>query len=76
MTEDSQRPPRLEDAAGEADRGQGREQMKPGDEAPPGDASAGENLCRVCQGTGSVEGEPCANCGGTGRTTEIVSAGP
>ncbi|MDP9400480.1 MAG: hypothetical protein M3P39_05945 [Actinomycetota bacterium] len=76
MSEESERTPRLEDAAGAADRSQGREQMTPGDEVPPGDPSAGENLCRVCAGTGSVEGEPCTNCGGTGRTTEIVSAGP
>lgn len=46
--------------------------VNPGDEAPPGSAQTGENTCRECEGSGSVEGRPCSSCGGTGRVTEIV----
>jgi DnaJ-class molecular chaperone len=67
---------RLEDAGRVADHGEHRDEMKPGDEAPPGDALAGENLCRVCSGSGTVDGRPCASCAGTGTTTSIISGGP
>jgi hypothetical protein len=68
--------PHTEDAARAADHDEHREEMKPGDEAPPGDELAGENICRVCAGSGEVDGRTCANCAGTGTTTSIVSGGP
>ena len=68
--------PHTEDAARAADHEEHREEMKPGDEAPPGDQLAGENICRVCRGSGELDGQPCANCAGTGMTTSIISGGP
>jgi hypothetical protein len=51
--------------------------MNPGDEAPPGAPSTGENLCRECRGTGRLAGgRACPNCGGTGRVVQGISAGP
>jgi rubrerythrin len=51
--------------------------MNPGDDAPPGTPATGENLCRVCGGTGLTENdEACPECGGTGRVITAVSAGP
>jgi hypothetical protein len=41
--------------------------MNPGDEAPAGTPGTGENICPVCQGSGKLRGQSCANCGGTGR---------
>jgi RecJ-like exonuclease len=73
MSEESQHP---EDAARAADHDEQREAMAPGDEAPPGDPTAGENLCRTCAGTGEVDGRTCPTCEGTGRTTSAVSGGP
>jgi len=61
-----------EDAGRTADRGEQREVMTPGDEAPLGDPAAGENLCRVCNGTGDVDGERCEACGGSGKVASGV----
>jgi hypothetical protein len=47
----------------------------PGDEATPGTAGAGENICPACTGSGRVEGGPCPNCGGTGRIVEGIGGG-
>ena len=67
----SQDPSNLEDAALS-----GRdEEMAPGDEAPPGEEAAGENLCRACAGSGEVDGQTCPECGGTGKVTSAVSGG-
>ena len=42
----------------------------PGDEAPPGTPGTGENLCRVCGGSGiDAERRRCEACGGTGKVT-------
>ena len=41
--------------------------MNPGDEAPPGTAGTGENVCPLCHGTGKLGRNACANCGGTGK---------
>lgn len=49
-----------------------RPATNPGDEAPPGTAGAGENICRACKGAGSIDGEPCPECGGTGRIVEGI----
>lgn len=50
----------------------GRDDMRPGDEAPPGAPSAGENLCRNCGGSGKVDGADCPECEGTGMVEEAV----
>jgi hypothetical protein len=49
--------------------------MRPGDEAPPEEPSAEENLCPDCGGSGRRDGETCATCGGTGRIEEAVGGG-
>ena len=51
------------------------EEMRPGDEAPPDEGSTAENACPVCGGEGTVDGEPCGNCNGTGRVTEAIGGG-
>jgi DnaJ-class molecular chaperone len=51
------------------------EDMTPGDEAPPGEPSSGEDVCEACQGTGRVDGERCESCGGTGRVVRGVGGG-
>ena len=54
---------------------QDRTDMRPGDEAPPDEPSAAENICPECSGSGSVDGEQCGNCEGTGRITEAIGGG-
>ena len=45
----------------------------PGDEAPPGTPGTGEDICPECNGRGkTARGEPCRNCGGTGRITRGI----
>jgi hypothetical protein len=44
----------------------------PGDDAAPGTPGTGEDTCPVCQGSGRVDGRPCANCDGTGRIVEGI----
>ena len=46
--------------------------MNPGDQAPPGSAGTGENICPKCGGKGSVHGQSCEHCGGTGKVIEGV----
>jgi hypothetical protein len=46
--------------------------MAPGDQAPPGSPNAGENLCPKCSGKGTVNGQPCQHCEGTGKVVEGV----
>lgn len=41
--------------------------MAPGDQAPPGTPSTGEDICRTCGGTGQLNGGPCPECEGTGK---------
>jgi hypothetical protein len=50
-------------------------ELRPGDEARPDTASAGEGLCPDCGGSGRRDDRPCPNCGGTGRITEAVGGG-
>jgi DnaJ-class molecular chaperone len=51
------------------------DELRPGDEAPPEVASAGEDICQVCSGSGEKDGETCENCRGTGRIEEAVGGG-
>jgi hypothetical protein len=43
--------------------------MSPGDEAPPGTAGTGENVCPRCGGSGKMAGGDCPECQGTGKVT-------
>jgi hypothetical protein len=52
-----------------------REDMAAGDEAPPAEPSAGENVCETCGGTGRYGDAECADCDGTGRVIEAVGGG-
>lgn len=52
-----------------------QEPKNPGDEAPPDAPGVGESPCRVCRGTGMVEGQPCTICGGTGRVLQGIGVG-
>lgn len=47
--------------------------MAPGDEAPAGTPSTGENVCPQCGGTGKLGASACPNCEGTGKV--IVGIG-
>jgi hypothetical protein len=47
--------------------------MAPGDEAPAGTPSTGENVCPQCGGTGRIGASACPNCQGTGKV--IVGIG-
>lgn len=49
------------------------DKMSPGDQAPPGTPGTGENICPVCSGEGTVDGQKCVNCGGTGMVIEGIS---
>jgi RecJ-like exonuclease len=51
------------------------EERKPGDEAPPGEPSSGENACPECEGSGEKDGARCPNCEGTGRVNEAIGGG-
>ena len=48
-------------------------EMNPGDQAPPGTAGTGENICPQCGGGGiRDDGSRCDHCGGTGKVIEGV----
>lgn len=47
--------------------------MAPGDEAPAGTPSTGEDVCPQCGGTGKLGATACPNCEGTGKV--IVGIG-
>ena len=47
--------------------------LAPGDEAPAGTPSTGENVCPQCGGTGRQGASSCPNCQGTGKV--IVGIG-
>ena len=44
-----------------------RSRPAPGDEAAPGTAGTGEDICPQCKGSGSRNGRRCDNCAGTGK---------
>ena len=45
------------------------------EEVEPGTPGSGENICRACEGTGTVDGEDCPECGGTGKVTVGIGGG-
>ena len=47
--------------------------MAPGDEAPAGTPSTGENVCPRCGGSGKLGASSCPDCQGTGKV--IVGIG-
>lgn len=47
-------------------------EMAPGDEAPAGTPGTGENVCRMCGGTGRVDGHTCTDCEGSGKVIDGV----
>ncbi|MBC8119576.1 MAG: hypothetical protein H7X75_08390 [Burkholderiaceae bacterium] len=47
-------------------------EMAPGDEAPAGTPGTGENVCRMCGGTGRVDGHPCTDCEGSGKVNDGI----
>jgi len=49
--------------------------LQPGDEAAPGTPGSGEDVCRVCNGSGVKDGEECPACGGTGWIVEGIGGG-
>ena len=51
------------------------EPMTPGDEAPEGAPSTGQDTCPVCHGSGKADGDTCEHCGGDGTVTEAVGGG-
>jgi hypothetical protein len=59
-------------AAGARPRGV-QQPMAPGDEAPAGTPSTGENVCPECGGSGRLGASKCPNCEGTGKV--IVGIG-
>jgi RecJ-like exonuclease len=69
--------PQGEAAGDQTPAGQRTAQMHQGDELPAGAPGAGENVCRICNGSGkTASGETCPYCGGTGKVTESVAGGP
>ena len=47
-------------------------EMAPGDEARSGTPGTGENVCRMCDGRGQVDGHTCPDCEGSGKVIEGV----
>jgi RecJ-like exonuclease len=54
---------------------QDNEPLNPGDEAPADAPGVGEDICRECEGSGMVSGQPCAVCGGTGKVLQGIGGG-
>jgi DnaJ-class molecular chaperone len=52
-----------------------KDDMKPGDEVPPGTDAAGPAPCPQCGGDGKVDGEECDLCRGTGEVEQPVGGG-
>jgi hypothetical protein len=49
-----------------------RTPMAPGDEAPAGTPGTGENVCRMCGGKGTIRGQTCPECQGSGTVIEGI----
>lgn len=46
--------------------------LNPGDEATRGAPGTGEDVCPVCHGSGKINAQPCANCGGSGIVVRVI----
>jgi hypothetical protein len=51
------------------------DEMRPGDEAPPGQEGTGEDFCPDCSGSGKRDGADCETCVGTGRVEAGIGGG-
>ena len=51
------------------------ERTAPGDVAPEGTPGTGEDVCRTCNGSGSLDGRTCPTCEGTGIVIEGIGGG-
>lgn len=51
------------------------EPMAPGDDAAEGTPGTGENICPVCNGSGTVDARACSSCDGTGLIVEGIGGG-
>jgi hypothetical protein len=60
-------PAASDQTAGVAQPGTSTPPMAPGDEAPAGTPGSGEDICRLCGGTGVLNGAACPDCEGTGK---------
>jgi len=49
--------------------------LRPGDEAPADEPSAGENICPACDGSGRRGDAECSECEGTGKVVEAIGGG-
>ncbi len=49
--------------------------VNPGDDAPVGTPGTGEDICPVCHGSGTLDNQPCSNCGGSGKIVEGIGGG-
>ena len=49
-----------------------KDEIAPGDMAPPGTPGTGENVCPDCNGSGQVDGGTCPTCLGTGRVIDGI----
>ena len=45
---------------------------KPGDQAPEGTPGSGDNVCATCSGSGTIDGQQCTACLGTGVVQDAV----
>ena len=69
--------PQGQEAGDQTPNGQRSPNMHLGDELPAGAPGAGENVCRICNGSGkTADGQTCSYCGGTGKVIESVAGGP
>ena len=83
LPDDSSRPPELDQAQIERMRRSLVEERQPGqedtrsnpDQVSENTAGAGENICRRCAGTGSANGAPCPDCGGSGKVMTPIGGG-
>jgi hypothetical protein len=48
--------------------------MNPGDEAPPETPGAGEDLCRVCNGTVRLKAGNATSAAAPGRSSKVLAA--
>ena len=58
-----------------SDQDQNPTDLSPGDEAPPDEPSAGENICPACGGSGRRGDGECPDCEGSGKVIEAIGGG-